>query len=413
MMRGGIAALVVAQVGCASVAVETPGAGTEPSPPSAARHAPAKTSLELGWVVEARGLPAAADLTVERVARAELLRVASEQVDDQAPAAVLVERSRILVALGVAPKGFDLREAIFESLAASLVGLYDPATGRVLVAADVRPSYAQATRLHELAHALVDQHFTLAGRFRYREGGADRLAALSALAEGDATAVGIDLESRLRQESRARVRAAFLASAAEPDDTDGVPPVVQCLLSAPYREGLEFVEALRADGGWARVDAAWRDPPATTEQVLHPERYASREPALSVTASDSPAPGCRRVYRDTLGESAWRCLLAAWETPAEARARLGGWGGDQVATFDCPEGPGVELAVVGDDAEATAAWVGAVRDGVAGDGCLYDAGSQRFGPGEVARVWLPSGAPCPLLSRTAADRPVRGSRAPQ
>jgi hypothetical protein len=39
------------------------------------------------------------------------------------------------------------------------------------------------------------------------------------------------------------------------------------------------VRALRESGGWERVDAAFRDPPRRTAEVLHPERYLAGDRA--------------------------------------------------------------------------------------------------------------------------------------
>jgi hypothetical protein len=402
---------VVLLATCARHPLEPSGDSSPARVDAVASNAPAYGE-ELRWVAEARQLGVRDELRVERVSRAELLRVARQLVEAQAPPAVMAERSKILVALGSAPEGFDLSAAILETLQDSLIGLYDPASSRVLVADDVRRSYDQGTRLHELAHGLVDQHFDLAGRFVYRPEQADRLAALSALAEGDATAVSLDIETRLGAESRERVRAAFLAGANVRPNAR-VPSVVQCLMASPYRDGLEFVDALRARGGWAAVDAAWRDPPETTEQVLHPDSYQRREPAISIPPGPVPGVGCRELYRDTLGESALRCLVADWVDGTDVAKTVAGWGGDSVATFACSDGHWVELAYVGDDADAVAVWIESVRNGVGAGRCLGAGWDQFFRRGDVARVLLPPADGCALLGRVTADRPVSGSPAPR
>jgi hypothetical protein len=364
-------------------------------------------------VVAARELSGPVHLGVERVPRAELVQVALRQVDEQAPPPVLAERSRVLVALGLVPEGFDLREAIVDSLRSRLLGLYDPDGRRVLVAGGVDPALETATRLHELAHGLVDRHFGLAARFDYREGQSDRLSALAALAEGDATSVGLDLESRITGTPREQLLATFVRRTALGNSAGEVAPVVQCLLAAPYRDGLAFVEALRAAGGWSAVDAAWRDPPETSEQVLHPVRYERREAALKVPRPELPEPGCKESLRETLGEATLACIVSEWLGGPDAAATVAGWGGDEVATFACPGGHWVELTLAGDDPEAGARLVRALRGGIESTRCVESGSAETEPEPGFSRILLPPGDRCALFKRAPPERALSGSGGPR
>jgi hypothetical protein len=98
------------------------------------------------------------------------------------------------------------------------------------------------------------------------------------------------------------------------------------------------------DGGWAAVDEAYDDPPASTEQVLHPEAWSDREPPIAVTVPADLAaemgPGWSVGLEDTLGELQLRIWLRTGRDDADdaTEAAAAGWGGDRVVLLDGPDG---------------------------------------------------------------------------
>src|SRR6185437_16309232 len=105
-------------------------------------------------------------------------------------------------------------------------------------------------------------------------------AAAHAVIEGDATSASLDVvagsafdvsETALRTLLELSGGASGVAS----------PHVLQASLSAPYADGFAFVQRERRRGGWAAVDAALLSPPVSTEQLLHADKYAQREPPIA------------------------------------------------------------------------------------------------------------------------------------
>ena len=98
------------------------------------------------------------------------------------------------------------------------------------------------------------------------------------------------------------------------------------------------------NGGWRAVDAAYARLPASTEQVLHPAKYAANEAPLEVdlpTLIDSLPPGWNEVRRDVFGEfmvSVWLERTQAFPVTTEAAA---GWGGDAYALYRSEDGQGL------------------------------------------------------------------------
>ena len=71
-----------------------------------------------------------------------------------------------------------------------------------------------------------------------------------------------------------------------------MPEILRRQLEFPYLEGQVFVTTLLGQGGWDSVDAAWDELPASTEQILHPERYPSDAPVKVDAAGRRGGPRC-------------------------------------------------------------------------------------------------------------------------
>ncbi|MBM3121584.1 MAG: hypothetical protein FJZ97_05285 [Chloroflexi bacterium] len=148
---------------------------------------------------------------------------------------------------------------------------------------------------------------------------------------------------------------------------------ISAWLGFPAEAGLAFVRTRYLAGGWAAVDAAHADPPLSSEQILHPERYPKDAPRSPDLDDLSPALGDGWTTTDSgvLGE--WRTLLAlrAYLEPDEAEKAAAGWGGDRYAILAGP-------------ASGAAAWLlltrwDTVRDAHEFFGAFRTYGEGRFG----------------------------------
>ncbi|MGH2720172.1 MAG: hypothetical protein ACRDJO_01040, partial [Actinomycetota bacterium] len=246
-----------------------------------------------------------------REAFAERVRAARAS-DEPDPA---VSDGAILELLGLIPQGSDY-DALEEQLSeAQVAGFYDTETREVVVPQGSGPAGARdlMTLAHELEHALVDQHFRFGERFdaladQDRD---EEAAALRALVEGDARLVEYAWADRhLTSEE---VLTAMLGGGG---DDEGRPPipddVPSFLLEAsafPYKAGRDFVRHLHRAGGFVAVDQAFREPPRSTAEILHPELYpVPSEPAVVPLPDPAPA-GCRTERTGVLGEWEMREVL--------------------------------------------------------------------------------------------------------
>jgi hypothetical protein len=211
-----------------------------------------------------------------------------------------------------------------------VAGYYDPRTKRMRTVRGAATGTRVLTEMvlaHELTHALEDQRFGLG---LGDQGGSDD-AALARLALVEGTASELMYAYARRHFSAEETLGGVLGSAFAP--TGSLPGFLQAQLVFPYTGGARFVAALRerAGGRWTLVDLAERTrPPASTEQVLHPEKWVRVEPPLPVRLRARPVlgPGWSRAAAGVLGEFQTRELLARAGGGGSADAAEG-WGGDR------------------------------------------------------------------------------------
>ncbi len=140
-----------------------------------------------------------------------------------------------------------------------------------------------------------------------------------------------------------------------------MPPILRAASIFPYVQGLQFVLALQASGGWTAVDAAFARPPDSTEQILHPDKYRRNEGPVTVAPAgriaDRMGTGWRVRLEDSMGELRLRVWLQEVAGLSESEAIEGatGWGGDRVLLLEGPSKAwGVLLRTVWDaDADAS------------------------------------------------------------
>lgn len=281
--------------------------------------------------------------------------------DEMARSIAPAERERadlVYAQLGLVPAGTRLEPAMERLFTTQLAAFYDPRTKSLAVSTEAirrigagprwqtaltgRDVVGELMVAHELTHALQDQHWGLpVDPEPLVATHTDRLLARRALLEGDATwaAFATVTGGPLDEATRTRVLRQLDAlpaqlAASVPD----VPPLLRDTLAFQYRDGTRFVDQLLARGGWPAVDRAQADPPVSSEQVLHPERYlaAKRDvpTSITVTGVERLGPlGFTAVLDDTLGELVIRVLAGRMLPPEQAARVAEGWDGDRLIAF--------------------------------------------------------------------------------
>ena len=296
--------------------------------------------------------------------RGENRRFIEQEINRRYSAAVLDAERKSMVAWGVIPPDYDLRRLFLDLLEEQVSAYYDP-RGKVMAVGDWLPSEQQrAALMHELVHALQDRELPLENFIGPDPGRGDRLLARQALIEGEAVALSFDLMlkpqgmdvSRLSDLSMAQ---GMLVTSAGGPVISKAPKFLRDLLLFPYVEGLGFVYQLRKRLPWSAMSAVYLDPPRSTTQILHPEKYLDvREDPLPVVIPDLSRllPGAQLVADDDLGEFALGAVLALHLGDDEGRRVAAGWRGDRYRIWEDDGGRFViAYRVVVADAQVAAA----------------------------------------------------------
>jgi len=345
------AAVVVARRDAAPATAPTPAAGTVPS---ADRRALEAALPELiAFVEEVRGLRFKEHPKVELLSPADFeakLRADVEAEGDEGfdgDAFVGVLR-----ALGLLSGNLDFNTLV-EAQLPDVLGFYDPET-KVLYARGASPTpYVKQVLVHELAHALDDQHFTLSRPDLDDEAG----PAFDALVEGTATWVEMQWYDSRSPEERAAIDAEEAGAGGSGEGGTDLGALEE-FLAFPYIVGPRFVLALLAAGGTDRLNAAFANPPPNTEQVIHPERYLAgeRERAVPPPRADGPV-----VQEGRLGELGLIQMFDTAMTRALALRAAAGWGNDGYVAWRSGAQTCVRATVVMDTARDTTELLDALR----------------------------------------------------
>ena len=294
----------------------------------------------MGDAARVRGLEWADDVGMTELSGWEY-GTRTKEIADALGTEDLKALSRLAVAGGMLPEGTDLASLAVSFTAATAGATYSPLDKQVLlVSEDPKGFRDEGLLAHEFVHALQDQHFGLLKLITARPFSFDREEAAFAIVEGDAVSV----ERRVEQ-GDAFSRKALEDVAREEDERyslyrKGVgalfPPLLTETFIFRYRDGLRFVEAMRRAKPPVSVDEVFRRPPASSEQVLHPEKYlAGEQPReVSIDGEGFADEGWRLTAATPLGEVGVRGLLMAGVSTEEARRAAAGWGGDRTFLFE-------------------------------------------------------------------------------
>lgn len=257
--------------------------------------------------------------------------------------------SRLAAAGGLLPEGTDLATLAAGFTAASATALYSPFDKSVLLVARERgksekqpaPAVDESLLAHELTHALQDQHFDLLKLLTAKPYSFDRSEAAFAVVEGDAMNVerrlGVGEAAWSRRTPEDAARAEDTRFSAYRQELGALfPALLTETFIFRYRDGARLVETARRRGGERAVDELFTRPPASTEQVLHPEKYFANEQPREVQIDETrfAAAGWNVTTSTPLGELGVRGTLLKNLKQRDAARAAAGWGGDRAYLFE-------------------------------------------------------------------------------
>jgi len=243
--------------------------------------------------------------------------------------------------IGLLEPGYDFKAFYTDLLSEQVAGYYDNDTAEMFVVQGENfEGPENLTYAHEYTHVLQDQNYDIKNGLNYSdescEVDTERCAGIQALIEGDASLSEIVwFQNYATQEDQQQIIEYY--NSMKSPVYDRAPAFLKDDFVFPYSQGQAFVQVLYDQGGWTAVDAAYQNPPVSTEQILHPELYPTDTP-IPVDLPDLTSTlgeGWREVSRNQMGEWYTYLILAR---AADEKARLedaiaedaaAGWGGDE------------------------------------------------------------------------------------
>lgn len=310
-----------------------------------------------------RGIPVAAPVPFRFLNERDMNAYIREQIDDEETVREIELADGIYTLLGLIPPDAVLFDEYAGLLDSQVLGAYDPEVEEfvVLQKGDDFGPLQEFTYAHEYVHRLQDARFGLDEISDRLKENSDRSLAFTALVEGDATTS--QQIYALQNLDFAQLAQILAESGDAIERANDVPYILRRGLEFPYIEGASFVDRLRTTQGLASINDAFLEPPDSTEQVLHIEKYVSRELPVEVRlpetlfGPDGPAgPEWETVDTDVFGEfflRSWLEAIGARRTDAAEAAA--GWGGDAHRLAVNGEGDyALALKVVWDDPDTDA-----------------------------------------------------------
>lgn len=250
-----------------------------------------------------------------------------------------------LSAFGLLDIDFDIYNFYLELLNEQIAGLYDNDTKEmIIVQSEEFGGPEKLTYAHEFTHALQDSAYDIEDGLNFNDDACaldtDRCAAVQALIEGDATFSELNWFI-LNATPEDRLSIMDFYNTFESPILESGPGFIQLDLLFPYEAGYTFVEHQFNSGGWSAVDAVYGNPPVSTEQIIHPEKYPDDTPLQVILPelTDILEEDWLEIDRNVLGEW-YTYLVLAFGLDEEfriseekAKIATSGWGGDKYVVF--------------------------------------------------------------------------------
>jgi hypothetical protein len=333
----------------------------------------------LSRVSEIRELEPLNVITPKFMNREELADTLREDLEESRED--ILNSQELFKIMGLIPQDADLYELLLALYGEQVVGFYNTETEELYVikgAEEMRP-LDELTLAHEYVHALQQQHFDIHALSQAAEDDPETGSSLGALIEGDATMVQVEyMRAHLTSEQQQEI---FSASGDSPI-FDASSYVLQQSLLFPYNEGANMVSNLLFSGHWGVINNAYENPPVSTEQVLHVQKYLEGERPATISLPDiatALVQGWEMSYGDVMGEFLLRTYLETQTSASLASRAAAGWGGDRFNLITNLQGEQALVALLEWDSERDAReFFDALdsSDSIANDGFLGVSGDR-------------------------------------
>ena len=225
--------------------------------------------------------------------------------------------------------------------------------------AEAKPDFREEeiTLIHEMTHSLQDYYYDLSDMDDFAEGNSDIKLAFDSIIEGDASWVGTEYEAHAKGYGQSSIpsykkimdiirgmgkdRTGYEEEYGDDEKmTDIFNETLGSFVAFPYIQGQAFMQEVRRKNGYEAFEEIFLDPPMSSEQIIHPEKYfVERDQPVEIDLSSAADyltkkhDKVRFAHSDTLGEFGMSSMLQAVLPLAKALEVSEGWDGDRYLGF--------------------------------------------------------------------------------
>jgi hypothetical protein len=273
--------------------------------------------------------------------RDEIHAYVLRQMDDEKDAKERYASTRSAEAFGLIPKGFNLEGFLVDLLTEQVAGLYDPKAHEFYIADWIEPDEQRMVMSHEMTHALEDQQFQIEDWVKAARPNDDAEMARESVLEGSAMAAMLDY---MLQEKGLKLLelpdidpSVFVGDLSATPLLKKAPPFIKDSLMFPYFSGLTFSMTVLKSDGWHGFYSVFARPPASTQQIMHPELYRSNtvpKPLKLALPDNFVDANWTLLEQNSMGEFGWKEVLKQFLGEDRAKQLSVEWDGDLYATFE-------------------------------------------------------------------------------
>lgn len=279
----------------------------------------------------------------------------------------------------------DYYDVSADAYSDNILGFYDHRKKELFVITDKLhlDAEAQVTLAHEYVHTLQDQHYKLKKLWPTESTDWDKSMAIRSLVEGDATLSGYAWAAYFM--NRTDLKSMFENQQLSPEVAQETPSYFSLSLYFPYIQGTEFVSKIMEVGSFSTVNLSLQDPPRSTEQIMHPEKFLQTpidQPKYVTVPDLMPALGEPWELKETntLGEFEFHTILEQ-NGASDPDRGADGWGGAKFAYYRLAQEGLVYANTVWDTAQDAQEFYGAMYESFAKvqkDGDYWTDGGRTF-----------------------------------
>jgi hypothetical protein len=288
-------------------------------------------------VSQIRELPFKHPVEFEMLDRSKIKDVVADKLGAQYSHQEMANVSTALTAFGLLPPNYPLEDEYIALLGEQIGAFYDQHQHKLFMfqGSSLENSQNRVILAHELTHALQDQNFGLLKLPLEIKTNDDLAETISAVVEGDATLV---MEIYMQRDISMKTFTDMVTYSVTQrmEEIRKAPKFLREMMVFPYIKGQQFCQAVYLRGGFAALTKVYADPPVSTAQIMHPEKYfpETRENPIQIDFPSLDFNGQQPLANNVMGEMGCSILFAQWMDSGTAGDTAAGWRGDRYLVFD-------------------------------------------------------------------------------